>query len=176
MKASAQKAQRGVVLIMSLILLVVISLIAVMGVRSSISGEQVSKGLRTSVAATQAAETALRYCEDNVLSGGNLVKINLLPVTGDPVLWQSRANWLIPTLVTPVPEAIVNSTDANARQLPASALPLCMIEEYPLLAMKGATPRNSYLVTAIGRSADYQALAGKLVSGSEVWLQSVIRR
>lgn len=173
---TAHNGQRGVVLVMALILLVVISLVAVTAARSSISGEQVSKSLRTSAAATQAAETAMRYCEDEVLNGRTTVTVNPMPLIGQPVLWQTRGNWQDNTIVTVVPDAVVNSAHGNARALPAAALPRCIVEQYPLPALRGATPRESYLVTAVGYSRDYVAVAGKLQSGSEVWLQSIVRK
>ncbi|RYF55406.1 MAG: hypothetical protein EOO27_21170 [Comamonadaceae bacterium] len=169
--------QKGVVLAMALILLVIISIVAVVAARSSISGEQVSKSLRTNAVAMEAAETAMRYCESEVLANRTTVKVAELPLTGDPVLWQTRSNWADSTIATVVPDAVANSANPNARKLPVAALPRCVVERYPLRALPGATPRESYLVTAIGYSPDYTAnAAGRLQSGSEVWLQSIVRK
>lgn len=170
--------QRGVVLVMALVLLVIVSLVAVMAVRSAISGEQVAKSFRSNTVAMQAAETALRYCEDQVLRSTGAVVINPLPLSGaDAVLWKTRSNWNDATKAKPVPAAAVNSADAAARALSATRLPRCMVEQYPILSIRGSLPRQSYLVTAIGYSADYTAnSAGIRQSGAEVWLQSLIRR
>jgi Tfp pilus assembly protein PilX len=60
--------QRGVVLIIALILLVVISLLAVTSVRNAGSTATVAGNVRTTELATQAAEIALRHCESSVLA------------------------------------------------------------------------------------------------------------
>ncbi|HZF85913.1 MAG TPA: PilX N-terminal domain-containing pilus assembly protein, partial [Burkholderiaceae bacterium] len=86
--------QRGVVLVMALILLVIVSLVGAMAIRSAISGEQVSKSFRSNAMASQAAETALRYCEDQVLRSTGAVIVNPLPVSGGGAeLWKTRSNW-----------------------------------------------------------------------------------
>ena len=54
--------QRGVVLIVSLIMLVIISLLASFSIRNATSTEAVAGNARTAQLATQAAEAALRYC------------------------------------------------------------------------------------------------------------------
>ncbi|MDO8279151.1 MAG: PilX N-terminal domain-containing pilus assembly protein [Burkholderiaceae bacterium] len=175
---SAARRQRGVVLVLSLILLVVISLVAIAAVRGSISGEQVSRNLRTNAAAAQAAETALRLCEDDVLSGSPTFVIIPLSITGTntmPQTWRTRSNWSDATLANVLTTDIVNSADDAARTLPV--MPRCMIEEYPLLTLQGGVPRQSYLITSIGYSADYRVNgSNQLISGSEVWLQSILRR
>ena len=56
-------AQRGIVLIMALIMLVVISLLTAVSVRNATSSEGVNANVRQTQLAGQAAETALRYCE-----------------------------------------------------------------------------------------------------------------
>ena len=65
----ARSRQQGVVLALALILLTVVSLVAIYTLRGTITGEQVSKNLRSNAVATQAAETALRICEDAVRIG-----------------------------------------------------------------------------------------------------------
>lgn len=172
------RAQRGVVLVMSLILLVIVSLVGAMAIRSAISGEQVSKSFRSNALASQAAETALRYCEDQVLRGTSAVIVNPLPVSGGGAeLWKTRSNWALTTKAIRVPAAVVNSADSAARTLATEQLPRCMVEQYPLLSVPGSLPRQSYLVTAVGYSPDYsENSAGLRQSGSEVWLQSMLRQ
>ena len=60
-------SQCGVVLIISLILLVVISLLAVTSMRNAGSSESVAGNVRRTELATEAAEIALRFCEEQVL-------------------------------------------------------------------------------------------------------------
>lgn len=170
--------QRGVVLVMSLILLVIVSLVGAMAIRSAISGEQVSKSFRSNAVASQAAETALRYCEDQVLRSTGAVIVNPLPVSGGGAeLWKTRSNWASSARAIRIPAEVVNSSQSAARKLGTAQLPRCMVEQYPLLSVAGALPRQSYLVTAVGYSADYsENAAGIRQSGSEVWLQSMLRR
>ena len=61
------RAQRGVVLIMALIMLVIISLLTAVTVRNATSSEGISANARQTQLAIQAAEAALRYCEQGVL-------------------------------------------------------------------------------------------------------------
>lgn len=171
-KAGGQK-QQGIVLILALILLVVISTAAVLAVRSSISGEQVSNNLRVNAVATQAAETGLRYCENLVLAGG--APVILLPLTGGvgpPTAWTNRANWTSANTST-VSTDVANSTNAAGRTM--STRPICMVEEMRL-APSDMINGAAYLITARGFSQDYQTNASGLVTaGSEVWLQSILR-
>lgn len=186
MKRAVVKApprrQRGVVLIVSLILLIVISLVAVMAIRASISGEQVSKALRTNAAAFQAAETALRFCEDQMLRNGKIVSGGVTtlphpyPTDGTaPALWSVRANWALAAgKAVEIDAAAVNSANAAARSLPV--LPRCMVEERRFPRDEGAR-REAFLITAVGFSPDYRlGASGKPESGGEVWLQSTLTR
>ncbi|MGY8904996.1 MAG: pilus assembly PilX family protein [Burkholderiales bacterium] len=174
----AARGQRGIVLITALILLVVLTLVALLAVQGSISGEQVSRNLRTSATAAQAAELALRNCEDHLLAAMPSYSINPAPPDPDtPIeLWRTAANWANSTMYNTITAVLTNSLDASSRPLPV--LPLCMIELNPLPPGElGAQNRQSYLITARGFSADYRVNgSGQVVSGSEVWLQSFFRR
>lgn len=173
--------QRGIVLIMALILLMLISGVAVFTIRGSISGEQVSNNIRSSTAALQAAETALRFCEQGVLSSGTPVKVNMTGLDVDsavpPSLWATRANWTASTtLVNTVTTAFANSSNAAGRSL--NKMPLCIVENWELqTAGSNARPRPSYLITARGFSQDYAVNgSGVVIAGSEVWVQSILRQ
>jgi type IV pilus assembly protein PilX len=173
----APKGERGIVLILALILLVIISMVAIMAVKGSISGEQVSNNVRSNAVATQAAETALRYCEQDVLSAAPVLVVNDIPLgaTQDfPNLWATRANWINPALANTATVAITISTDAAGRTL--TTLPRCMIERYQILALPGENPREAYVITSLGFSPDYATNAGgQVISGGEAWLQSILR-
>ena len=170
------KQQKGIVLIVSLILLVVISLVAVVAIKGSVSSEQVSNNLRTNAVAMQAAETALRFCENQLLSGTPALIVNELALDGSeavPSLWETKSNWTA-LLSNTATTAVTNSTNAAGRSL--GTLPLCMIERYPLVTLQGGPTRESYLVTSRGFSPDYSVNgSGQVVSGNEVWLQSILR-
>lgn len=180
MPRPGSRTQRGIVLITALILLVVITLVALLAVQGSISGEQVSRNLRVNAVANQAAETALRLCEDDILAVTTTLVINRLPETGTatiPSLWASTATWSNALMANTVTTADFNSANAAARTVTSAVLPQCVIEEYPILTAQGGIPRQSYLITARGFSADYRVNgSGQVVSGSVVWLQSILRR
>lgn len=174
----SKKRQRegGIVLVLALVLLVIISMVAIMAVKGSISGEQVSNNIRINTVATQAAETALRYCENQVLNGNpDGLIVNPLPLgesEGMPTLWATRANWA--ALANTATADVTNSADAAARAL--GTLPRCMIETYPLRTLQDGPKRDSYLITARGFSPDYAVDGGgQVTSGGEVWLQSILR-
>ena len=177
-RSGAAKGERGIVLVLALILLVIISMVAIMAVKGSISGEQVSNNLRSNAVATQAAETALRYCENEVLSGVSTLAIQDVPLGATdsvfPTVWATRANWST-TKANTVTAAIANSANAAGRTL--NALPQCMIEKFPMPGGgTGGTDREAYVITARGFSPDYALdSGGKVISGGEVWLQSVLR-
>jgi type IV pilus assembly protein PilX len=172
------RKQGGIVLILALILLVVISSVAIFSVRSAISGEQVSNSIRINVAATQAAEIGLRYCENSLL-GGNFYFISLPlneaadPNNPMPTKWRNRANWATEAMV--VPMFFANSADAGGRTM--NNRPMCMSEEMQVQP-DGTTSPNpaTYLITSRGFTQDYQTNgSGVVISGSEVWMQSVLR-
>jgi type IV pilus assembly protein PilX len=169
------------VLIMALILLILISFLAALAVRHAVSGEQVSKALRTSTVAFQVAETALRFCEDQVLRNGSVASgtktqdPHPYPPDGSaPELWRNRANWE-PAAGKAVEIDIrtAYSDEAAARSL--EVLPRCMVERLRLNSEEGAR-REAFLVTAVGFSPDYRKESGKPVSGGEIWLQSTVSR
>jgi type IV pilus assembly protein PilX len=183
------KNQGGAVLAMTLILLVLMSLLAISALKGSISGEQVSKNMRTTSVALQSAETALRLCEDAVRTGkleiGQVAALAPVKVqysmdlaAGEmPTQWKTRANWVPdpdPALgmITAIPKAQVVD---GARPLPFP--PRCMVEQYRLPRLDpDTTLSDPFLVTAVGYSPDYtQNAAGDGLSGSEVWVQSVLQ-
>jgi type IV pilus assembly protein PilX len=176
------KKQRGAVLALTLILLVVISVVAIATLKSSISGEQISKNMRTNVMALQSAETALRLCENAVRTGADTidgVAFSKLPVPEDlaagssPISWKIRANWASDqglTTLIPTTQTVVDGMRPTPR-------PRCMVEQYRLPRLDpDSTLSDPYLITAVGYSSDYQADSnGNGVAGSEVWIQTVLR-
>lgn len=175
MKAAPGLArQRGVVLVVALVLLAVFSMIAISAIRGSISTEVVGRAMRASEEAMQAAETALRHCEQQVLANNAAIPINDDLATDRPVMWETRAYWDDGAKAYTLPAAIVDSGDGAARK--ARTPPKCMVERYRLRTLRGASEGESYLVTAVGYTRDYAQQGGKTVAGGEVWLQSILRR
>jgi type IV pilus assembly protein PilX len=178
------QTERGVVLVVALIMLVVISILAVTSMRNSASTEALAGNVRTTELATQAAEIALRHCESSVVeiitvaagatSTGyvtTLTAANILPAATPP-RWQNLATWDSATTSTFVlPSALVGGTSTYKRP------PECMIESLPTI-VPGSTAVSStatFVITARGFGPEVAADAARArPQGSEVWLQSHI--
>lgn len=167
----ASAAQRGFVLVLALIMLVVLSAAAAWAAKAAISGEQVANNLRMLTGAQQSAEMALRYCENQML-GGNAagLKVNM-DGAPNPVQWKTRSNWA--SKANTLPASVTNSGDAAG--IAMVVRPQCMVEELRL-AQSDMQNAQAYLITARGFSPDYSADAsGKTSTGTEIWVQSSLR-
>jgi type IV pilus assembly protein PilX len=181
-RADFRSTQRGVVLIIAMVLLIVISILAVTSMRNSASTEALAGNVRTTELAAQAAEIALRHCEQSVIEilsvaagatpsyATTITVANIQPVTTPPN-WQNTSIW--------------DSTSAAVLAIPSSAMggtvtfkrpPECMIENLPVILAGGTTVNStaSYVVTARGFGPEVAAAdaAHSRPAGSEVWLQS----
>jgi type IV pilus assembly protein PilX len=172
-------AQRGVVLVMALIMLVIVSLLATLSIRNAISTEGVSGNVRTSQLASQAAEIALRYCEEAT------AQINAGTVTLDPIpaiqeyasppLWKNpAANWDTAASVAFVIPA--SSVNQEGRPATFKRPPECMVERMQMVASGAITTTSTYVITARGFGPEVAAANGARSRpvGSEVWMQSTI--
>jgi hypothetical protein len=175
-RKQAAAPQRGIVLLLVLIILVVLSGAAIWAAKASISGEQIANNIRISATVNELAELALRYCEDGVIkNNNNLVRLPF-PVSAPsgalPSAWQTLGNWSVtPSQINVVPNAQLQ--DALGRS-PAKA-PVCMIEEMRLAPID-MQRLQGYLITARGFSQDYvEAANGAITSGTDAWVQSMIR-
>lgn len=178
--------QGGVVLIIALILMIVIGISSALAMRSALFGDLVSHNMRAQNLAFQAAEIALRWCENQVLAPP--VGFNVLDL-GDPTPavnneWQVEANWAAPNAV---PGAVLG--DVVDYETP----PDCIVRrmtyneaygnvDFPPDALRpedrGISPDFLFFfrVTARGYSPDYEVDGdGNPVSGAEVRLQSMLR-
>ena len=185
--------QSGVVLAVAMIMLIIVSLLAAIAVRNATSSEGINANLRQTQLATQAAETALRYCEDAAINtvnegtgtfaftgpGGsaitNLALTNIIaaPTGTNTPTSALPANWDTTTdngqLILPL--ATVNLSGVSTT---FARPPECMIER--------ARPdvAQSYLsvltVTARGFGPEVAAAANSRSRpvGSEVWLQTTL--
>ena len=173
-------AQRGVVLIIALIMLVVISLLATLSIRNAASSESVSGNVRTTMLASQAAEIALRYCEDaTVQIAAGTVTLPSIPAVlpaQDPPRWKQAvsATWDIsPSDAFVIPSDYVNQAGAATFK----RVPECMVERMPVVTAAGVvSPTSTYVITARGFGPEVPAAdaARSRPIGSEVWLQSTI--
>ncbi|MGM9428373.1 pilus assembly PilX family protein [Hydrogenophaga sp. MI9] len=174
--------ERGIVLPMALIMLVIISFAGLIAARNSASFEQFSNNMRTNQVARTSAEDALRRCErfakDATDNGGTTYpsetgKILATQVSADTEAairagaWNTRANWGSSganILITVTP-AFDTNVQGQAKLKPAN-YPTCIIQ---------AMVNGRYLITARGLSNDAVVSSGGLLTaGTEVWLQSIL--
>lgn len=177
--------QQGVVLIVALIMLAIISLMAATTIKGSGSSEALSNNSRTQALALQAADAAIRYCEEgvqNALIAGRAaeaIRANSLYITvsvtpenfvaGTNLNWTSLATW------DTGPKSALIYVLTN-QFLPANVykrMPECMAQYQHDLATG-----TQVVISARGFGPEVSDVAGTDVdrkpTGSEVWLQSYL--
>jgi type IV pilus assembly protein PilX len=166
-------AQQGVVLIVALIMLMILSVLASISIRGASSSEQVANQSRQQALARQTAETALRYCEQQVQLYAANPATGFAPEAapvgaGTPYGWETMANWdtLAPTANLKT-VAVTSAGDAGTAIYFARS-PECMAQYL--------TPADTkvFVTTARGFGPEVGAKDGSAPKGTEVWLQSVI--
>lgn len=184
--ARASRTQRGVVLIVALLMLVVISIVASLSVRNATSSEVGSGATRTTQLAMQAAEIALRYCENSVvqiisppsnpadnfvttLTTSNIQAYSTTPKWQSTTIWDgtSGAVYVLPT-------ATVNGSGVSTTY---ARMPECIIENLPEANATGSTATTrTYVITARGFGPEVAAVNATRTrpTGTEVWLQTTI--
>jgi type IV pilus assembly protein PilX len=132
-----RSAQRGVTLIITLVMLVVITLIAISGIRSTTLNERMAGNSRDRQRAFQAAEAAVRSCLKQLDSNTYGGTRSTPATSGATPLWEVDSNW-----------SGANSTEVAVTGAGLNANPRCLVENL------GAF--GSYRVTgrAVGGSAD----------------------
>ena len=185
-KRSRREAQGGLVLIVSIVLLAIVSILATFSTRNAASSENVSGNVRLTELAMQAAEIALRHCENSVadvmaVSGGgtssyptDFMEHHILPGESEST-WQTAAAWDQPTApVYILPLTHLNQPDlAPTYKRPAE----CMVARLPFVLSTGAvSTTTAFVITARGFGPDVPAADPNRSRpmGSEVWLQSQI--
>ena len=175
------RAQRGTVLAITLILLVILALLGTFAIRNANQSERIMNGVRTSNVAQQAAETGLRFCEQlatappagsgTFQSVDAATYINATAVSnaneGD---WTNTNNWKSSNArLLSVPESFYNSGKSAATKLTHE--PQCIIQ-----ALQTRGGLKGYVITARGYANDavIDAASGQVKSGAEVWLQSTL--
>jgi type IV pilus assembly protein PilX len=173
-------AERGVSLIVVLIMTVVIGLTAAASMRASLSGERVVNNLRMEALAQQYAEAALSYCEAEIskasasriagLQDNQITTTNVVSATNVYTLtWQSTATWVDPAVNGRVdlPMGKLQTTDSSFTPTQA---PQCFVE----IVMFGSGD-SYWSIVARGFSPGYawDATTGRTTKGSVVWLQSM---
>lgn len=177
--------QRGVSLLIVLIMLVVIGLTSAASLRSASSNERISNNFRMHALAEHYAEAALRYCETQLTLAdsarvNSLQDASLRAFTGAAYpAWANTLTWTgaggAAASLTRVPEALVASADSAFK--PAQ-LPQCAVESLSIPLTQNGEPAGAadvYVITARGFSTDYSASPqGVSLTGSVVWLQSLV--
>lgn len=188
----SKKAQRGFVLAVSMIFLVVMTLLAIAAIRKSTLDEKIAYNLRAQNMSFQAAEKALRFCERGLnLAAGS---VNLCTPTGTiaaydntnpadpndvsrnfPTLWTNLANWGSGG-ANPATQIPQNSLDA-VPGLNAANQPRCMIEQWPINSNVGGSKASKFPAWVITARSGPPVDANDSVKGefAVVWLQEVIR-
>lgn len=177
--------QRGVTLIIVLILMVVIGLTAASAMRGATSSQMITNNVRMDNVAQQYAEAALRYCEsqlrlssaaraDNSLRNAVIPLVDMT-VAGAVGAWENTLSWTAGpggggAASTRTALGANQYSSVSSSYAPARA-PECVAERQRM----GATPFVVTVVTARGFSPDYQSDAsGNTTHGAVVWLQSLL--
>ena len=189
LRASPVAKQKGVVLIMALIMLVIITMLSTFSMRNGASTEIVSGNVRTTALASQAAEMALRYCEEATIqisaAAVTLASVPTIQSYSATPLWNVKTNagvltnWDTATSTSPpvfvVPLSVVNqnaTTDITFKRAPE-----CIVERVQVLSSTGVpTSTNTYIITARGFGPEVAAADASRSRpvGSEAWMQSTI--
>jgi type IV pilus assembly protein PilX len=163
-------AQQGVVLVIALIMLALLSILATMSIRGASSTEQVSNQSRLKELAQQAAEAALRFCEQQVQANAANPNTGFPPAiapVGIPYIWETMSNWDGPNIsssLRPVPIAAAGDAGSAVYFFRA---PECMSQ------YMSPADDNVFVTTARGFGPDVKTNANP-PKGTELWLQSVV--
>ena len=171
-----RSSQQGVVLIMSLVMLVIVSLLAITTMKSALSSESVSGGVRLNQLAHQAAEMALRHCEDAVFNNANNTAplpsgLSIQEFSAKPGWQGGSTTWdqNNPAIY------VLPLTDVNNNGAPYQRPPECLVEH---LAADGTPARNTvFVVTARGFGPEVAKVGDspdRRPKGSETFLQSTL--
>jgi len=159
--------QRGVTLIVALVMLVVVGLTSVAVMRNAMSTDQVANNARVQTLAMQAAQIGLRYCESPVyaLPATPPFTIYDAPVSPATMRWESFSNWFgSGAIAYTIPLDQMQSS--NSAFTPTKR-PQCIVQR--------STLTSTYVVTVRGFSPDYaEDSSGRAKAGSVVWLQSIL--
>lgn len=194
--APRRHEQRGVLLIVVLIMLMVLSILASVSIRGASSSEQVSNQSRVSNLAQQAAEAALRYCETQVQAYEANPATGFAPApapfgAGAKYHWEAGAGDTQAPAGAKAPMSNWDEIDAAKNAFVASNIlkvlptftavgdagalvyfkrkPECM-SQY----LAGDATLKTFITTARGFGPEVGAKDGNAPEGTEVWLQSML--
>lgn len=185
------RKERGVVLVITLILVVILSLLGTFAIRNATQSERSINGIRSTEVAREAAETALRFCEQVAIFDGDgkdyaeysttglrgkIITTTIASEFDSAAEWRKSASWAGNNVIS-LPADYYNKkpsgTDIDSAQLDIA--PRCLIQKIE----STSTPKlTGYLITARGfaNSAKFDDSTGKSTRGAESWMQSVLSR
>jgi Tfp pilus assembly protein PilX len=172
------RVQRGVALIVVMVMLVIIGLMSASIMRGALSADVVANNARAQNLAMQAAQIALHFCENSIPpKAGATLSIHAAhadndgnPLTAAPTYWNEFSSWFPVSgrIATVMDVSLMQSADSS---FAPSQLPECLAEK--IVLEDGVT--EAVVVTARGFSPDYQQdSSGRGTAGSVVWLQSTL--
>jgi type IV pilus assembly protein PilX len=134
--------QRGLVLPMVLIFLVVMMLLGTAAIRNVTLEEKMAGNFRNRNLAFQAAEQALRYCENGIQTQAIPIPVNVQGPIAGKNYWEVAANWEDPSKSVDVPRS-ENEDVAKAAEL--ADRPKCLVEliETPVILSTTETAATS---------------------------------
>lgn len=182
-----RRSQRGVTLIVALVMLVIIGFMSAAMMRGALTGDTIANNLRVQNYAMQQAQLGLRYCE-HVVEKNRLEPQSARSAAGIPppasappppppeppasYPWQAFKSWHDGLPIDDgqgaqdVPREWYVGSAVNELQPPKA--PQCLIALHKTLD-------NTYVITARGFSPDWSEDGdGRTKSGSVVWLQSIV--
>ncbi len=166
--------QRGLSLVIVLVLLAAMSLSAAAVLRQAVGNEKVGSNFRNQALALQSAEAALRYCEQRLAlpasDPASLQDAQLALTTPQAPAWNLASSWAPArslAAVTVLPLTALQSAESPNWM---ARLPECLVEKQMLAA------ELVYVITARGFGPDYSAdpVTGQSRSGAVVWLQGTV--
>ncbi|MFZ6801595.1 pilus assembly PilX family protein [Undibacterium sp. Di24W] len=177
----SMRRQRGFVLAVSMIFLVVMTLLAVSAIKRSTLDEKITSNLRTQNLSFQAAEKALRFCERylDLAAGSTTICTpkDVSKVIEDtdgqdeaPTNWKNMNIWK--TGGTSL-QIAYGGPDAIAG-LDAASQPRCLIEEWKLNPAIGNNKQPAWIITARA-GPKVEATGSERGENAVVWLQEIIR-
>jgi Tfp pilus assembly protein PilX len=176
-KSNSKTSQKGISLVIVLIMLVIIGITAATSMRSATSEMRATNNLRLEASAQQYAEAALRYCEEQLRQPDSArvatLKAAVIPTSTFALSgWEDPATWTGNSgRASASRTAIPTANISNASTIAPTFNPECVAE----LQTVGSPSFTITVVTARGFSPDYaRNNTGVTTSGSVVWLQSII--
>ena len=189
----ASTPQQGIAMVMTLILLTVMAVSTAVAVRLSLTTDMVGANLRARTLAFQAAEAALRYCEEKVIR--EFTTLPMLVNYQKDEEWADDAAWAGPAKLE-VPREQLGLPD-NIKKNPQCLFRYLTIDDWRKIAppVPGTITAESrgfdadrflfFRITVRGFSPGYQEYAARKANqsltdyqsakGAEVRLQSMVR-